>query len=31
MGAGAAKESLPEPLGAEDIERLRADLDRYDL
>ncbi len=30
-GAEAARRPEPEPLGADDIERLRADLDRYDL
>jgi cytochrome c-type biogenesis protein CcmH len=30
-GAAAAREPEPEPLGPDDIERLRADLERYDL
>jgi cytochrome c-type biogenesis protein CcmH len=30
-GAAAAREPEPEPLGPDDVERLRADLERYDL
>jgi cytochrome c-type biogenesis protein CcmH len=30
-GAAAAREPEPEPLGPDDTERLRADLERYDL
>ena len=30
-GAEAADEAQPEPLGPDDSERLRADLERYDL